>query len=144
MRRLQIKVIIAENVVQFGLSPYQDELGDLYVCIRVVVSAHAQGWATERVRQIVFMFYKPWIFTLMRASEIPASLGSLHEHLAIHRVLAAVFERRCAFGWDQYLVANQEELEKELAWARGRKEVKRRREEAGFAETGLLLVVLST
>ena len=37
MRQLKIKIIIAENVKQFGNDPYVDELGEMYVCIRTVV-----------------------------------------------------------------------------------------------------------
>ena len=33
MRQVRPKVIIAENVTQFGLQPYERELGDIYACV---------------------------------------------------------------------------------------------------------------
>ena len=65
MRQMRPKIIIAENVTQFGLQPYERDLGDIYACVRTVVSAAEQGWATTRVRQFVFMFHKPWICSLL-------------------------------------------------------------------------------
>ena len=59
-RQVRPKIIIAEKVTQFGLQPYERELGDIYACVRTVVSAAEQGWATTRIRQFVFMFHTPW------------------------------------------------------------------------------------
>ena len=33
MRQMRPKVIIAENVTQFGLQPHERELGDIYACV---------------------------------------------------------------------------------------------------------------
>ena len=68
MRQVRPKVIIAENVTQFGLQPHERELGDIYACVRTAVSAAEQGTATTRVRQFVFMCHKPWIHTLLAAA----------------------------------------------------------------------------
>ena len=43
MRQVRPKVIIAENVTQFGLQPYERELGDICACVRTVVSAAEQA-----------------------------------------------------------------------------------------------------
>ena len=64
----------AADVPQFGLQPYERELGEIYACFRTVVSAAEQGWATTRVRQFVFMFHKPWIYPLLAVAGLPASV----------------------------------------------------------------------
>ena len=77
MRQVRPKDIIAENVTQFGLQPHERELGHIHACVRIVVSAAEQGWATMRVRQFVSMFHKPWVYSLLAAAGLPASVPSL-------------------------------------------------------------------
>ena len=125
MRQVRPKVLIAENVTQFGLQPHERELGDVYACVRIVVSAVEQGWATTRVRQFVFMFHKPWIYPLLAAAGLPASVPSPENQLALQSVLR-LFERQCGYTGSAYLVTNETELAEELAWAMNRPDVMKR------------------
>jgi site-specific DNA-cytosine methylase len=125
VRHLKFKVVIAENVRQFGSKPYDDELGDLYVCSRVVHNPVTQGWATERQRQFVYLFLKEWIYPVMGSANIPASPVSLEATLQLDRV-RSLFDRKCMFTWDRYLIASDMEIAAELEWAASRKDVRQR------------------
>ena len=93
MRQVRPKVIIAENVTQFGLQPHERELGDIYACVRTAVSAAEQGWATTRVRQFVFMCHKPWIHTLLAAA-------GLDGRTARHYRAGGSLAQNCTQPWD--------------------------------------------
>ena len=131
LRFLKIKMVVAENVVQFGHKPYEEELGDMFVIMTVRVSANLQGWATERVRQMTLLFYKPWIFGCLRACQLPASAVFLEKHLAIEQVLRNVFGRVANYGWDRYVLASVDELQAELEWAHGRTRPKQQWKKVG-------------
>ena len=146
MWKVRPKDIVAENVRQFGLQPHERDLGDICACVRTVVSAAEQGWATTRVRQFVFMFHKPWIYPLLAEAALPASVPPLENQLALQSVLR-LFERQCGYTWRASLVANEAELAEELAWAMHRPDVKKRYAEGhgGFHdEPGSFLYALNT
>ena len=128
-------IIIAENVTPVGLQPHERELGDIYACVRTVVSAAEQGWVIARGRQFVFMFHKPRIYTFLAAAGLPASVPSLENQMALQSVLR-LFERLCGCTWGAYLVANETELAEELAGAMNRPGVKKRHAEGPVSHGG--------
>ena len=81
------------------------------------------------------MFHKPWIFSLLAATGIPAAPQALEESLNLPRRMDGIFHWRCMFAWSSYLVANQTEMKAELDWALSRADVKTRHEQGGVMST---------
>lgn len=55
------KAWIHENVPQFGLENLRQDLGDLYIIIRIVLSPTALGWASKRRRQFCVGVLKSYV-----------------------------------------------------------------------------------
>lgn len=67
-RMLREKVWVHENVVLFGEAEMVSILGDLYICVRVVLDCSRLGWAIDRNRQFIIGISKEWIYPLLRAT----------------------------------------------------------------------------
>ena len=65
---LREKVWVHENVVLFGEAEMVSILGDLYICVRVVLDCSRLGWAIDRNRQFIIGISKEWIYPLLRAT----------------------------------------------------------------------------
>jgi hypothetical protein len=63
---LRDKMISHENVTSFGVALLHEELGSIYIIIRVVIDAVDLGWATERTRQCVTMLLKVWGYAVLK------------------------------------------------------------------------------
>ena len=125
MRTLLIKVIIHENVTEFGDGEIKMLLGDFYVVLRLELSPVQFGWPSQRDRQLVVCILKAWIFDVL-----PGYTESAHliEGLDIGKTLQEMFFRRVGvnFTWESYLVAEPFEIALEAEWARRRPGVRER------------------
>ena len=121
-RGRQELIWIHENVVGFGIESLQQDLGDLYSIIRVVLCPTSLGWASKRRRQFCIGAHK----SLMRLPlcRSPCSSYSL---ATLDVFLQDVFHRRCEFTHTAYVLDHPlivEELAAERRWLyeRNRKE----------------------
>jgi hypothetical protein len=109
-----------ENVIAFGAKTLQDDLGDLYVIVMVVVCPTMLGWSSRRKRQFSVGIHK-------RILPLPMCtfLGELYSLETLEAFIRVVFFRRCCFSHDSYLLDDPliaDELYNERVWAfnRGR------------------------
>ena len=73
-RTLREKVVVHENVVQYGDEPLMKYLGSYYLMIRLVLCPKKNlGWPVSRARQCVVMFRKDWLCMLMRTMGVPCN-----------------------------------------------------------------------
>ena len=125
MRTLLIKVLIHENVTEFGDAEIRLHLADLYVILRLELSPVQFGWPSQRNRQLVVCILKVWIFGVLPDH---SSSSEVIMHLDIERTLQAMFFRKVGihFTWASYLVAEPFEIALEFEWARTRPGVRER------------------
>lgn len=114
-RHLREPTWVHENVVSFGGSHLEDDLGELYFIFRVVVCSTALGWASRRKRQFCIGVLKPLFTTLSRSpSTLPYTLADLEEFIR------DTFGRSFRYGLLDYCDAPSDEFADELVWARSR------------------------
>ena len=133
-RSLKEKVIIHENVIQFGSDELALYLGDLYFIHRLVVSANELGWASTRVRQFHVLILKTWILPVLcppgcRFDDVDERV--LFEQIFPYHDWLSLFSRRAAYDLHAYVCATDSEVAAELKDARGRKFVRDRHQQGG-------------
>ena len=121
---------ILENVTEFGEIETRRLLGDIYEINRVLGNSNKQGWRSSRLRQ--FLVGRLLALTPCIPRSVIFSL--LPELASLNNAMVEFFQRRCGFGQSEYMIATDEELAEDLAWARTRPHTHLRYNETELAE----------
>jgi hypothetical protein len=111
------KVVIHENVVQFGIKALERALGHMYVILRLLVDPRDLGWPARRPRQLCVLVLKSFVQAPLQSQ--------------LERRMQELFFRRCQFHYSAFRVATDEEVSDMLQALRIRKEVVQHRFRGG-------------
>jgi hypothetical protein len=110
VRRLLFKVILHENVPQFGEKPLKDALSDLYVIARFEVTPVKLGWPIRRPRQITLMVLRTFMRDSLPSCPAPLSDRTALSWLNFVGAMQHIFHRRCGFHFREFRIATPEEI----------------------------------
>ena len=113
VRTLLFKIVLHENVPQFGDQPLRQVLGTLYIVVRLLVSPTDLGWPAKRPRQVCILILRTFLDERFRAASLTESqiLGELDFHTAFR----ALFYKSCGFTFKGFRVSSPSEVELTLA-----------------------------
>ena len=117
MRELRPPVIVHENVVGFGFSGLQADLGDLYVICPSRFCASDFGFPIRRPRQMCVLVLRDWVVAGLRAAghSDKCSDSSLRRLVDLEATLRSCCVRTHALHWRHFLVATDADQEEERA-----------------------------
>ena len=108
---------MVENVTNFDIEFLKDLLHGHYVVIEIVrLSPSDLGWASARPRIFIILVHVSFMPKLMN---IPHPLGFPN----LNEFIVTIFSRMCSYCVMDYFIANDEELQCDIDWARGRTSV---------------------
>jgi len=140
IRCLLIRVVIHENVTQFGLAELMEFFSDLYLISLAELDCDLLGWPLMRLRQYALMILKCWIFPVLKdrsansAGPSDQVLTIFKQELDYQRSLDHLFRRPCHMSWTDFLMASPADKESDKEWALSRKLVSARHQSAAQAE----------
>ena len=101
------RVVIHENVVEFGLEELQSTLGGLYLMWRVLTDPPSLGFPVSRPRQKVFLVLKAWLITDFSYADVPVAT----DVFPVGQLFSNMFTRYLAHGTASYLIAEPAEVQ---------------------------------
>ena len=122
MRQLCPFIILHENVTGFGTGSLNEVLGDLYVVCPSASCASLMGYPIRRKRQMCILVLKSWLYPQLRAAGMQSNCNphDVRNLVGLQSTLDALSLRPCHLSWKDFIVATADDIEAELAEARGR------------------------
>jgi hypothetical protein len=112
VRKYLFKIVLHENVPQFGDKPLRDALGDLYVLVRLELSPTDLGWQSRRPRQVCLLVLRVFLSTFVSPTLIQPSFDKVAtDMLNFKAVMEHVFFKTCGFDFREYMIALPSEVE---------------------------------
>ena len=115
MRELRPPAIVHENVVGFGFSGLEADLGDLYVICPSRFCASDFGFPIRRSRQMCVLVLRDWVVAGLRAAghSNKCSDSSLRRLVDLEATLRSCCVRTPTLQWRHFLVATDADQEEE-------------------------------
>lgn len=135
---MQERIIIHENVSNFGTKTLQRVLGDLYVLCPSVLCPTQLGWPIRRKRQVTVLLHRDWLFGLLTRSgrEGLCDDGILIGMFDLEGTVLSLAGRASEkLKWPDFIISDHSDVLFEKQWARERPDVRKRWEAIGRGET---------